>query len=207
MSSSTLVKVKSSFKLKILVVGAANSGKHSFCSKYSDNFSQKFRDIIGVDIYVREETRADGQVTTFSCWNCAPQKKFHYYYSKFFRGALGALILFDISDRGSYEEVEYWINEVRKYIDGIPIILIGNKVDLERKVAYEDVLQFANQKKLAAYIETSTKDDVNISVTFSLLNDIIYNFIRSGESVFNTDDLDPSIKLKIDALRNNYSKF
>lgn len=203
MSSSTLAKVKSSFKLKILVVGAANSGKHSFCSKYSDNFSQKFRDIIGVDIYVREETRADGQLTTLSCWSCAPQKRFHYYHSKFFRGALGALIFFDISDRESYEKVKYWINEVRKYVDGIPIILIGNKVDLERKVTYEDAFQFANQKKLAAYIETSTKDDVNISVTFSLLNDIIYNFIRSGESVFNTDDLDPSIKLKIDALRNN----
>ena len=204
MSSTTLVKVKSSFKLKVLVVGAANSGKNSFCSKFTDNFSKKFRETIGVDIYIREETGANGQVMTFSCWNCAPQKRFHYCYSKFFRGALGAYILFDVSNRESFREVKNWINEVRRYVNGIPIILIGNKIDLEREVSYDEAFQYANEEKLAAYIETSTKDNVNISETFSLLNDIIYDFIRSGESVFNKDNLDPSIKLKIDALRNDY---
>jgi small GTP-binding protein len=204
MSSTTLVKVKTSFKLKVLVVGAANSGKNSFCSKYSDNFSKKFRETIGVDIYIREETGSHGQVMTFSCWNCAPQKRFHHYYSKFFRGALGALILFDLSRRESYNEIKNWIEKIRKYVDGIPIILIGNKVDLERKVSYEESFQFADQEKLAAYIETSAKSDINISETFSLLNDIICDFIKSGESIFNVEALNPSTKLKIDALRNNF---
>jgi len=204
MSSTTSVKVKSSLKVKVLVLGAANSGKNSFCSKFTDNFSKKFRETIGVDIFIREETRLNGQITTFSCWNCAPQKKFHYYYSKFFRGAQGAFILFDVSNRESYEEIKNWINEVRKHVDGIPIILIGNKIDLERKVFYDEVLQYANEKNLAAYIEISAKDNINISEAFRLLNEIIYDFIRSGERVFNTDDMDPSIKLKIDALRFDY---
>ena len=204
MSSTTLVKVRSSFKSKVLVIGNANTGKNSFCSKYSDNFSKKFRETIGVDIYIREETGANGQFMTFSCWNCAPQKRFHYCYSKFFRGALGAFILFDVNNLESFKDVKNWINEVRKHVNGIPIILIGNKIDLERKVFYDEALQYANEKKLAAYIETSVKDNINISETFSLLNDIIYDFIRSGESVFNPDVMDPSIKLKIDALRYDY---
>ena len=204
MSSTTIVRVKSSFKAKVLVVGASDSGKNSFCSNYSDNFSRKFRETIGVDIYIREETRADGKITTLSCWNCAPQKKFHYYYSKFFRGALGALVFFDVSNKESYDETKKWIDRVRKHIDGIPIILIGNKIDLERKVSYEEAFQFANQERLAAYIETSVKLNINTSETFSLLNEIIFDFIRSGKSVFNVKNLNPSIKLKIDALRKDY---
>lgn len=204
MSSTTLVKVKSSFKLKIIVVGAVNSGKSSFCSKYSNNFRQKFREVIGVDISIREETQENGQKVTFCCWNCAPQEKFHNYYSTFFRGALGALVFFDVSNRESYEEIKDWILRIRENVDGIPIFLIGNKIDLEQQVSYEEAFHFAKQENLAGFIETSTKNNINISETFNLLNEIIYDFIKSGESTFKVDHLDPSIKLKINALRVDY---
>ncbi|TFG25600.1 MAG: GTP-binding protein [Promethearchaeota archaeon] len=204
MSLSTLVKIKSSFKLKVIIVGAANSGKYSFCSKYSNNFSQKFREVIGVDIYVRDETRDNGEKVTYCCWNCSPQEKFYHLYSVFFRGALGALVFFDVSNRQSFEEIKDWILRIREHVDGIPIFLIGNKIDLKRKVIYQEALQFANQERLVAYIETSAKKNINISETFGLLNETIYDFVKSGESRFNVNQLDPSIKLKIDALRVDY---
>ena len=204
MSISTLVKVKSSFKLKVLVVGAANSGKNSFCSMCSNNFTKKFREIIGVDIFVRDESQEDGKKITYCFWNCSPKEKFHHCYSKFFRGAIGALVFYDVSNRESYEEIKDWILRLRENFDGIPIFLIGNKIDLERKVSYKEALQFANQENLVAFIETSAKKRINISETFSLLNEIIYDFAKSGENIFNANHLDPSIKLKIDALRVDY---
>ena len=204
MSISTLVKVKSSFKLKVLVVGAANSGKYSFCSMCSNNFTHKFREIIGVDIFVRDESQEDGKKITYCFWNLSPREKFHHCYSKFFRGAIGALVFFDVSNRESYEEIKDWISRLKENIDGVPIFLIGNKIDLERKVTYEEAFQFANQENLVAYIETSAKKRINISGTFSLLNAVIYDFANSEEIRFNANNLDPSIKLKIDALRIDY---
>ncbi|MBY9017676.1 MAG: GTP-binding protein [Candidatus Lokiarchaeota archaeon] len=202
MSLAALVKVKSSFKLKILVVGSANSGKTSFCSKYSDSFSQRFRETIGVDIFVKEELLPDGKFATLSCWNCASQKRFNSSQSLFFRGALGAFVLFSVNNLESYEVAKRYIEDIRKRVNSIPILLIGNKIDLEseRRVNYYEVKEYANKLKLAGYIETSTKDDINISKAYAVLSEIIYIYLRSGIKEFDVDILDPNIRNKIDDL-------
>ncbi len=202
MSLAALVKVRSSFKLKILVVGSANSGKTSFCSKYSDSFSQKFREAIGVDIYVKDELLPDGKFVTLSCWNCASQERFYSSYSVFFRGALGAFVLFSVNDLESYRVAKKYIEEIRTRVNGIPILLIGNKVDLEkeRQVNYNQAKEYAHKLKLVGYIETSTKEDINISKAYAVLSEIVYFYIRSGRKEFDINILDLKTRNKIDEL-------
>ena len=202
MSLAALVKVKSTYKIKILVVGSKNSGKTSFCSKYSDSFSKRFRETIGVDIFVKEELLPDGKFATLSCWNCASQKRFNSSQSLFFRGALGAFVLFSVNDLESYVVAKKYIEDIRKLINGIPILLIGNKIDLEseRQVSYNEVKEYANKLKLAGYIETSTKDDINISKAYAVLSEIIYIYLRSGRKEFDVNSLDLKIRNKIDDL-------
>jgi len=202
MSLATLVKVRSSFKLKILVVGSANSGKTSFCSKYSNSFSQRFRETIGVDIYVKDELLPDGKFVTLSCWNCASQEKFYSSYSTFFRGALGAFVLFSVNDLESFRVAKKYIEEIRTRINGIPILLIGNKVDLEkeRQVDYNQAKEYAHKLNLAGYIETSTKEDINISKAYAVLSEIVYFYIHSGRKEFDINNLDLKTQKKIDEL-------
>ena len=202
MSLAALVKVKSTYKLKILVVGSANSGKSSFCSKYSNSFSNRFRETIGVDIYVKDELLPDGKFATLSCWNCASNKKFHSSQSIFFRGALGAFVLFSVNNINSYNIAKRYVKEIREQIDGIPILLVGNKIDLEhqRKVKYNDAKLFAKNQNLAGYIETSAKEDINISKAYAVLSEIVYQFLRSGEKEFDIDNLDIEIRKKIENL-------
>ena len=202
MSLAALVKVKSSFKLKILVVGSVNSGKTSFCSKYSDSFSKRFRETIGVDIYVKEELLPDGKIATLSCWNCATHKRFHSSQSFFFRGALGAFVLFSVNDLESYGLAKKYIEDIRTHVNGIPILLIGNKIDLEneRQVNYNEVKEYTKKLKLAGYIETSTKDDVNILKAYAVLSEIVYLYLRSGNKEFDVNSLDLKIRNQIDDL-------
>jgi small GTP-binding protein len=202
MSLSALTKVKSSFKLKILVLGSVNSGKTSFCSKYSDSFSNRFRETIGVDIYVKEELLPDGKFATLACWNCASDKKFYSSQSFFFRGALGAFVLFSLNDLESYAAAKKYITDIRRHVNGIPIILIGNKSDLEnqRQINNNDVKEYSKKSKLAGYIETSTLYDVNIAKAYATLSEIIYYHLRSGKKEFDVDMLDSNIRNKYEDL-------
>jgi len=204
---SSLYKTKNTslYKVKILILGSVNSGKSLLSSKYTLGFTHSSIYSIGVDISVKYLTLPNGEKITNSCWTFAPQKRFQYYWYKFFRGASGAIILFDITNPESFKEVKLWILSVRKHIICIPIILMGNKVDLnyKRAITYEEAKKFAEKEKFAAYIETSVKENVNIIETLELLNEIIYYHLKSGKETFNPTDLDKSLKIKINNLKLN----
>jgi Ras-related protein Rab-11A len=204
---SSLYKTKNtiSYKVKILILGSANSGKSLLSSKYTFGFTHSSKYSIGVDISVKNFTLPNGEKITDTCWTFAPQERFQNYWFNFFRGALGAIILFDITDLESFKEVKLWVLSVRKYINCIPIILMGNKVDLndKRVITYEEAEKFAEKEKFAAYIETSVKENVNIIETLELLNEIIYYRLKSGKETFNPSDLDKSLKIKINNLKLN----
>jgi len=204
---SSLYRTKNpiSYKVKILILGSVNSGKSLLSSKYTYGFTRSSIYSIGVDISVKDFTLPNGEKITDTCWTFAPQERFQYYWSNFFRGALGAIILFDITNLESFKEVKLWVLSVRKYINSIPIILMGNKVDLnyKRVIAYEEAKKFAEKEKFAAYIETSVKENVNIIETLELLNDMIYYRLKSGKKTFNPSNLDNSLKLKINNLKLN----
>ncbi len=204
---SSLYKTKNtiSYKVKILILGSANSGKHLLGLKYTHGFTCRFEYSIGVDISVKDFTLPNGEKISNTCWTFAPQERFQHYWSNFFRGALGAIILFDITNLESFKEVKSWMLSVREHINNIPIILMGNKVDLNHKraISYEEAKKFAEKEKFTAYIETSVKENVNIIETLELLNEIIYYHLKSGRETFDPLDLDKSLKIKINNLKLN----
>ena len=174
----------SSYKLKILILGSTNSGKHLLCRKYGQGFSQEFEKSIGIDIFVQDFTRPDGESISYACWICSPYKRFEYYWPRFFRGAMGALILFDVTDRKSYEEAKEFVAKIHKNVNYIPILLLGNKIDLEsnRKVSYNEAFDFTREQRLTAYKEISIKQDLNVSESLEILNKAIYFYSTSEKS-------------------------
>ncbi|TFG13535.1 MAG: hypothetical protein EU531_09705 [Promethearchaeota archaeon] len=194
------------YKVKILLLGASDSGKLSFCTKYSNGFSKTFEQSLGVDIFVREETYPDGEDITYSCWLCAPQRRFEYYWPKFFRGASGVFIMFDVTNRESFKEVVFWYETVRKILGLVPMMLLGNKVDLinKRVVEFKEAKNLAEKLGFAAYLDISVKENINVSESFELLNGIIYNFLSSEKEDFHPYDLDMRIKEKVKRLGVRY---
>lgn len=194
------------YKVKILLLGASDSGKISFCSKYSNGFSKTFEQSIGVDIFVREEEYPDGEDITYSCWVCAPERRFEYYWPKFFRGASGVFIMFDVTNRESFNEVKFWYEIVKKNLGLIPVMLLGNKIDLvsKRVVEFKEAKSIAEELEIAAYLDISVKKNINVSESFELLNGIIYSFLSSDKEEFHPNDLDNNIRNRINELSSVY---
>lgn len=201
----SLVKLKSFYKEKIIVVGSANSGKTTFCAKHADSFTENYKKTIGVDIYVINCLNPKGNLVTFSCWLCAPQQRFEYYHHNFFRGAIAAIIMFDLSNKISFREIKKWKNSIYSHLGKVPVLLVGNKLDLKNKrvIPYEDARNYAERENFVGYIETSAEKDINVSEALEILNEIIYYFRKSGESVFSPKYLNRSVKIKIDRLKFN----
>jgi small GTP-binding protein len=169
----------STYKTKILVLGASESGKNSLFSKYTNGFSKSFEQSLGVDIFVRDEFLSNGESISYSCWVCAPQRRFEYYWPKFFRGASGAIIMFDLINKESFKEVYFWAKIVKKHLGLIPMILLGNKADLKTKrvIDYEEVKLVSEKLKFVDYIEISVHEDINVAESFKILNKAIQNYL------------------------------
>lgn len=201
----SIVKLKSSYKAKIIVLGSANSGKTTFCAKHANYFSKKYKLTVGVDIFIIDTIDPEDNLITLTCWLCAPEERFELYHSRFFRGARGAFIIFDLTDINSFTEVDKWKEAIYEYVGKIPILLIGNKLDLkgERVIDYKTAKEYADKEKFIGFIEISALNDINVFESFELMNKIIYRSRKADKEQLNHEIIDSSIKNKINSLQLN----
>ena len=105
-------------------------------------------------------------------WDTAGQEKFKTITSAYYKGAQGIIVVFDLTDRKSFDDVKNWISESEKYGNGQAVkILVGNKCDLfdDRKVSREEAEMFANNENMK-YYESSAKLDQHVEAIFSALS-------------------------------------
>ncbi|KAG2393290.1 hypothetical protein C9374_006821 [Naegleria lovaniensis] len=166
------------FLYNIIVAGDSGVGKSSLINRFVRNdFRLHTKPTIGVD-FSSKDISYDGKRILGKIWDTAGQERFQAITPSFYRGAHGAMIVFDLSNRNTFEKVEdKWISQLRKY--GEPnciIILVGNKSDLvdQRQISVEEASQFA-QKHGAYYMETSALNASNVELAFSTLMQNIYN--------------------------------
>lgn len=124
---------------------------------------------------------------SLSCWLCAPEEKFDLYHFKFFRGAQGAFIIFNLTDMKSFVEVDKWKEAIYEDIGKIPILLIGNKLNLrdDRIIDYKTAKDYVNKEKFIGYREASALNDINVFESFKLINRIIYNIRKADTQYLN----------------------
>ena len=116
--------------MKVLVVGNVGAGKTSLIQRYVGNgFSEHYKATIGVDFAVK------GNVTL---WDIAGQERFGNMTTTYYRGADGAIVVIDWTNRDSVDVAEKWIKDLNSKID-VPIVLMANKCDKPSRVNYEDV--------------------------------------------------------------------
>lgn len=151
----------SSFKpFKILLVGAAGVGKIDFVEKISKKrIGANYKLTVGVDILTKDVEFRQGEIATLSIWDIGGQQRFEFIRSTFYKGAAGALLVFDLTREQTYILVRKWLTEIRQFAGvQVPFLLIGNTVNLTetKKPAIDssEVREFA-EKEGGIYLEAS----------------------------------------------------
>ena len=155
--------------VKILTLGDTEVGKTSIIKRIiSNKFEDKIFSTVGIDYSCKTIKYGDNYLKIF-LWDTAGQEKFKNIVKNYFNGANGALLCFDISNRKSFEKINFWINELKEIIniDEIFMILIGNKIDKEkeRKISIEESIKFSKEKNIP-YFEISAKTNEGIEEMF-----------------------------------------
>ena len=174
----------SSFKLKVLLTGAAAVGKKRLVQRIIKNrFAENYKLTVGVDILTKDVEYKPGEVATLSIWDIGGQQRFEFIRSTFYKGAAGVLLVFDLTREQSFVETKKWLTEIRQFSnENIPFVLIGNNVDLLEDVGEvidrEEARAFA-EKEGGIYIETSIKTGANVDEAFS---ELTHRIIESRHS-------------------------
>ncbi|KAF5743890.1 ras-related protein RABA3 [Tripterygium wilfordii] len=168
---------KIEYVFKIVVIGDSAVGKTQLLSRFAKNeFCFDSKSTIGVDFQTRTVT-IKGKVIKAQIWDTAGQERYRAVTSAYYRGALGAIIVYDITKRPSFDHVARWVEELRANADNsIVMAMTGNKADLvdERAVPTEDAVEFADDQGLF-FFETSAFSGANVDIAFFKLLEEIYS--------------------------------
>ena len=155
-------------QLKCVVVGSSGVGKTALTNRLTQNkFVKNMQATIGIE-YAETELDIDGQTVRLNVWDTAGQERFKSIAQKYFRSAICVLLVFDISNKQSFDDIEKWKKDVINLCDPFAsIIIVGNKSDLaiDRVVSSAEAQQYADNNKLS-YIETSALSGTNVREAF-----------------------------------------
>jgi small GTP-binding protein len=171
------------YLFKVVLIGDSGVGKSNLLSRFTRNeFNLESKSTIGVEFATRS-IQVGGKVIKAQIWDTAGQERYRAITSAYYRGAVGALLVYDIAKHITYENVERWLKELRDHADAnIVIMLVGNKSDLRhlRAVPTEEAKAFAERNELS-FIETSALDSTNVEVAFRNILEEIYHIVSQKQ--------------------------
>ena len=197
------------FLFKLIIVGDSNVGKTNIMSKYIHNtFNYTSKSTIGVE-FGTKIVKIDNKKIKAQIWDTAGQERYKSITSAYYKGAKGALIVYDITNKFTFESVDKWVQDLNSYGDkNLTLLLVGNKSDLEdkRQIMKEDGEEKAKSFNLG-FIETSACSGDNIDQAFDIMlkevlkkyvveNDINDEFEASGGKNIELDKKDNKTKKK-----------
>ncbi|GMH65681.1 hypothetical protein TrLO_g14481 [Triparma laevis f. longispina] len=208
-----LVDERYDYLFKLLVVGDSAVGKTSLLQQFCfERFSLDQKSTIGVEFYTKTIAIAD-QVVKCQCWDTAGQERYRSVTPSFYRGALGVVIVYDSTFVKSFENVQFWLNQIQQYCPSAKLLLLSNKTDLpDLRAVPLDVAQTYAEEQNLAFVEASAKDLTSVTSAFTTLTSLILadkNVTSMAQETFSSstsqphpDQKPPSlsnvIKLKID---------
>jgi len=167
------------YLFKVVLIGDSGVGKSNLLSRFTRNeFNLESKSTIGVE-FATKSIQVDSKTVKAQIWDTAGQERYRAITSAYYRGAVGALLVYDISKHVTFENVERWLKELRDHAEqNIVIMLVGNKSDLRHKraVTTEDAMAFAEANNLA-FIETSALDATGVDEAFRQILTEIYRLM------------------------------
>ncbi|KAK4485009.1 hypothetical protein RD792_007617 [Penstemon davidsonii] len=165
------------FKIVLIVDSAV--GKSNLLARFArDEFYPNSKSTIGVE-FQTQKIDIKGKEVKAQIWDTAGQERFRAVTSAYYRGAVGALVVYDVSRRQTFDSIGRWLNELQTYSDmNVVTILVGNKSDLKdaREVTTVEGKSLAEAQGLF-FIETSALDSSNVAAAFQTVVKEIYNIL------------------------------
>uniref|UniRef100_A0A1D1XJW5 Ras-related protein RGP1 n=1 Tax=Anthurium amnicola TaxID=1678845 RepID=A0A1D1XJW5_9ARAE len=180
---------KIDYVFKVVLIGDSAVGKSQLLARFSRNeFSLDSKATIGVEFQTRTLV-IDHKTVKAQIWDTAGQERYRAVTSAYYRGAVGAMLVYDMTKRQSFDHVARWLEELRGHADkNIVIMLVGNKSDLGtlRSVPTEDAKEFAERENLF-FMETSALEATNVESAFLTVLTEIYRIISKKALVANDE--------------------
>jgi Ras-related protein Rab-2A len=170
-----------SYLFKYIIIGDSGVGKSCLLLQFVDKRFQQGHDLtIGVEFGARMIT-IDNIKIKLQIWDTAGQESFRSITRSYYRGAVGALLVYDITRRETFSHLTSWLEDARQHSSEMTIMLIGNKSDLDKKraVSYDEGQTFAKQNGLI-FLETSAKTAENVEDAFLNTAKMIHEKIIDG---------------------------
>jgi len=156
------------YLFKLLLIGDSGVGKSCLLLRFADDtYTDSYISTIGVDFKIRT-VDLDTKTIKLQIWDTAGQERFRTITSSYYRGAHGIIIVYDITDKESFDNVRQWLFEIDRYAsESVCKLLVGNKADLKNKraVEYETAKAFADELNIP-FLETSAKSATNVEQAF-----------------------------------------
>jgi Ras-related protein Rab-1A len=195
------------YLLKILLIGDSGVGKSCLLLRYfDDHYVESYISTIGVDFKIRT-IEIENKIVKLQIWDTGGQERFRSITSSFYRGAHGVILVYDVSDFLSFQNLAQWNNEIEKYSrDSISKLLVGNKSDLvdQRKISYGQGKDYADKLNID-FIETSARNSQNINETFLIMTKKIISKFPKLRTNLKLKPIVPSINKKVKRNCCNFS--
>tara|TARA_B110000037_G_scaffold168734_1_gene191126 strand:+ start:467 stop:1084 length:618 start_codon:yes stop_codon:yes gene_type:complete len=195
------------YVFKIIIVGNNTVGKSSLLNKFIDNnFNDTYSTTIGVEFGVKYVTLNDSNNIKLQIWDTAGQESFRSITRSFYRASAGVILMYSIDNKNSFDNIKSWLNDINNELNrNIPIILVGNKKDLNhrREITTEEGLNFAKENNLL-FKEISVKYELDSTSVFNILSENIYQKIQNKELKIISSN---GIKLEHNVIDEDISKY
>ena len=190
-------------KFNVIILGDGQVGKSSIIGNLK---GKEFDDVglstTGIDFY-NDTATFDGKIYTFKIFDTAGQERYKSISTQQIKLGDGFMVVYSVDLPNSFIQIRHWIDTIEEEVDLTqkPILLVANKVDLERKISHNEGFEFASDRNIK-YIETSAKTGFNIKEAFNELYTEIYNLKK--DDIKNTEE---NIKLKMISKNKKKKKF
>ena len=192
---------------KLILIGDSCVGKSNILLKYLKNqFNENSKTTVGVEFGTKNIIINNKRIK-IQIWDTAGQERYRSITSAYYKGAKGALIVYDITRKNTFDNIDKWITDLKLNGDkNICIIILGNKSDLidKREINKNDGIKKAEMYK-TAFLETSALNGDNISKAF---DELIEQIVINNENIFqddNENEIDKGVNLN-DEKNNNKKK-
>lgn len=176
------------YVFKYIIIGDSGVGKSCLLLQFTDKRFEPLHDLtIGVEFGARMVS-IDNKNVKLQIWDTAGQESFRSITRSYYRGACGALLVYDVTRRETFGHLQSWLEDAKANSNtAITIMLIGNKSDLDakRQVSYKEGEEFAKANGLV-FMETSAKTAANVDEAFLRTANMIYENVQKGS-------IDPSV--------------
>jgi len=156
------------YLFKLLLIGDSGVGKSCLLLRFADDtYTESYISTIGVDFKIRT-IELDGKTIKLQIWDTAGQERFRTITSSYYRGAHGIIVVYDVTDLVTFNNVKQWLQEIDRYAsESVNKLLVGNKSDMVSKKVIETSAaeDFARNKNIP-FLETSAKNATNVEQAF-----------------------------------------